>query len=93
MIDAGWAVETWRCSSVRAQPQPMAPGTLDAPADTDAPRPADVQLAVMVSAGVRDDARRRAFERGLAIRAVAPRALVADGVAELDEADLVERRP
>ncbi len=59
---------------------------------TRAGRAEDVQLAVMVPPHARDDVRRRAFEARTTVRSVVLRALVAYGVTELGEEDLVDRR-
>ena len=63
-------------------------------ADLDAPerREPDVQLAAMVPKSVKRAVRRRAEEEGTTVRSVLLRALKLAGIAEVDEAEIADRR-
>ncbi|HYH17171.1 MAG TPA: hypothetical protein VD995_01020 [Azospirillum sp.] len=55
-------------------------------------REPDVQLAAMVPLSVKRAVRRRAEEEGTTVRSILLRALKATGVAEVDEAEIADRR-
>lgn len=65
--------------------------------DDDAERPAaerepDVQLAAMVPQSVKRAVRRRAEEEGTTVRSILLRALKLAGIAEVDDAEIADRR-
>lgn len=55
-------------------------------------REPDVQLAAMVPKSVKRAVRRRAEEEGTTVRSVMLRALKLAGIAEVDEAEIADRR-
>lgn len=55
-------------------------------------REPDVQLAAMVPRSVKRAVRRRAEEEGTTVRSILLRALKAAGIAEVDEAEIADRR-
>ncbi|WP_114859953.1 hypothetical protein [Azospirillum brasilense] len=55
-------------------------------------REPDVQLAAMVPQSVKRAVRRRAEEEGTTVRSVLLRALKHAGIAEVDEAEIADRR-
>lgn len=55
-------------------------------------REPDVQLAAMVPKSVKRAVRRRAEEEGTTVRSVLLRALKLAGIAEVDEAEIADRR-
>lgn len=55
-------------------------------------REPDVQLAAMVPVSVKRAVRRRAEEEGTTVRSILLRALKAAGIAEVDEAEIADRR-
>ena len=55
-------------------------------------REPDVQLAAMVPQSVKRAVRRRAEEEGTTVRSVLLRALKLAGIAEVDEAEIADRR-
>lgn len=55
-------------------------------------REPDVQLAAMVPLSVKRAVRRRAEEEGTTVRSVLLKALKAAGIAEVDEAEIADRR-
>ncbi|MBP2315876.1 hypothetical protein [Azospirillum soli] len=57
-----------------------------------AKREPDVQLAAMVPKSVKRAVRRRAEEEGTTVRSVLLRALKLAGIAEVDEAEIADRR-
>jgi len=59
---------------------------------TRARREPDVQLAAMVPVSVKRAVRRRAEEEGTTVRGILLRALKAAGIAEVDEAEIADRR-
>jgi len=61
------------------------------PAPPDRREP-DVQLAAMVPQSVKRAVRRRAEEEGTTVRSVLLRALKHAGIAEVDEAEIADRR-
>lgn len=61
------------------------------PAPSDRREP-DVQLAAMVPQSVKRAVRRRAEEEGTTVRSVLLRALKHAGIAEVDEAEIADRR-
>jgi hypothetical protein len=56
------------------------------------PREPDVQLAAMVPQSVKRAVRRRAEENGTTVRSIILRALKQAGLAEIDEAEIADRR-
>ena len=67
-------------------PNEVAPATQDRACDP------DVQLSAMVPRSVRRAVRRRAEDEGTTVRTVLLRVLKEAGLAELDDAELVDRR-
>ncbi len=65
--------------------EPQSRGSLDR-------REPDVQLAAMVPQSVKRAVRRRAEEEGTTVRSVLLRALKLAGIAEVDEAEIADRR-
>lgn len=68
---------------------PAAQAALNTGADGREP---DVQLAAMVPRSVKRAVRRRAEEEGTTVRSVLLRALKLAGIAEVDEAEIADRR-
>jgi hypothetical protein len=60
--------------------------------DLESRREPDVQLAAMVPVSVKRAVRRRAEEEGTTVRSILLRALKAAGIAEVDEAEIADRR-
>jgi hypothetical protein len=67
-------------------PNEVAPATQDRACDP------DVQLSAMVPRSVRRAVRRRAEDEGTTVRTILLRVLKEAGLAELDDAELVDRR-
>jgi hypothetical protein len=67
-------------------PNEVAPATQDRACDP------DVQLSAMVPRSVRRAVRRRAEDEGTTVRTVLLRVLKEAGLAELEDAELVDRR-
>ena len=67
-------------------PNEVAPATRDRACDP------DVQLSAMVPRSVRRAVRRRAEDEGTTVRTVLLRVLKEAGLAELDDAEIVDRR-
>jgi len=59
---------------------------------TEANREPDVQLAAMVPQSVKRAVRRRAEEEGTTVRSILLRALKLAGIAEVDDAEIADRR-
>ncbi len=74
-----------RLHPVQANPQ----GTAKSSAERREP---DVQLAAMVPQSVKRAVRRRAEEEGTTVRSILLRALKLAGIAEVDEAEIADRR-
>ncbi len=60
--------------------------------ESSARREPDVQLAAMVPQSVKRAVRRKAEEEGTTVRSVMLRALKLAGIAEVDEAEIADRR-
>ena len=60
--------------------------------DSAAGREPDVQLAAMVPQSVKRAVRRRAEEEGTTVRSILLRALKLAGIAEVDDAEIADRR-
>ena len=67
-------------------PNEVAPATRDRACDP------DVQLSAMVPRSVRRAVRRRAEDEGTTVRTILLRVLKEAGLAELDDAEIVDRR-
>ena len=63
-----------------------------APASQDRAGDPDVQLSAMVPRSVRRAVRRRAEDEGTTVRTILLRILKEAGLAELDDAELIDRR-
>jgi hypothetical protein len=74
-----------RLRPVQAHPQGAAKGSAER-------REPDVQLAAMVPQSVKRAVRRRAEEEGTTVRSILLRALKLAGIAEVDEAEIADRR-
>lgn len=82
-----------RLSVVPPTLTPAAPADSDLSAfDAGANREPDVQLAAMVPQSVKRAVRRRAEEEGTTVRSVLLRALKLAGIAEVDDAEIADRR-
>jgi hypothetical protein len=80
-----------RLSVVPATDDSQAPVSNAAPSH-DTGREPDVQLAAMVPQSVKRAVRRRAEEEGTTVRSVLLRALKLAGIAEVDDAEIADRR-
>ena len=67
-------------------------GPVDRPATRDRVCDPDVQLSAMVPCSVRRAVRRRAEDEGTTVRTILLRILKEAGLAELDDAEIVDRR-
>jgi hypothetical protein len=74
----------------RSLPDGVAPA--DRPATRDRACDPDVQLSAMVPRSVRRAVRRRAEDEGTTVRTILLRVLKEAGLAELDDAEIVDRR-
>lgn len=80
-----------RLSVVPATGDPATP-VCDGSPNHDSGREPDVQLAAMVPQSVKRAVRRRAEEEGTTVRSVLLRALKLAGIAEVDDAEIADRR-
>lgn len=78
-------------SNNRLSVVPATPATSD-PSSLSSCREPDVQLAAMVPQSVKRAVRRRAEEEGTTVRSVLLRALKLAGIAEVDDAEIADRR-
>ncbi|TWA89974.1 hypothetical protein FBY14_105278 [Azospirillum brasilense] len=74
------------------QPVPSPVSQASGPPSPSAAREPDVQLAAMVPQSVKRAVRRRAEEEGTTVRSVLLRALKHAGIAEVEEAEIADRR-